>query len=157
VTSSQGYFFVGARLPFNFGFTGIGVYVIVVLGFIIWTVRERLDRYFLVLLAMYGAVCASILWRQPEALIHPFFAGPRYFFYPFIILSWILVWVAVQSRSAVRVGIGAVFAIAIVLAIPGMQRRHDPLDWRKEVLACAKADKYDFLFTGPGAPQSYGM
>jgi hypothetical protein len=69
----------------------------------------------------------------------PLDAGARYFFYPFILLAWIMISIASQSALPVRVGIGAAMACALVLALHGMSRRHDAINWRDHILACAQS------------------
>jgi hypothetical protein len=40
----------------------------------------------------------------------------------------------------VQAVLAAAFALTLVLAGPRLSRRHDPLDWKHQVLACAQAD-----------------
>jgi hypothetical protein len=71
--------------------------------------------------------------------IDPSTVGPRYFFYPLILLSWIMIWIASLSAKPIRLAIGAAMCGAVVVALPGMSRRHEPVNWREQVLACAQA------------------
>jgi hypothetical protein len=90
----------------------------------------------------FVAMCASVALRVPvDTLLSldRFTAGPRYFFYPFALLGWILIWIASASSVPVRAVIGTAMAVAVLLALPGMSRRHDPIDWRQHMTACAAA------------------
>jgi hypothetical protein len=113
-----------------------------VIAFAAWRIRDKLDRWFMLLVLTFAALCTSVALRMPlDALqgIHPFSAGPRYFFYPFILLSWIMIWIASLSAKSVRLLIGAAMCGAVMFALPGMSRRHDPVNWREQILACAQA------------------
>jgi hypothetical protein len=59
------------------------------------------------------------------------------------LLSWILIWLAAVSPRPVQAVLAAGFALTLVLAGPRLSRRHDPLDWKHEVLACAQANRYE--------------
>lgn len=50
------------------------------LFFIAWSCRARLNGYFFLLVLADTGICALTLFRIPVDAIHPFFAGPRYFF-----------------------------------------------------------------------------
>lgn len=111
-----------------------------------WWMRRRLDRYFVLLVLSFLAVALLVAFRMPADDLRglaPFGSGPRYFFYPFILLSWILIWLAAVSPRPVQAVLAAGFALTLVLAGPRLSRRHDPLDWKHEVLACAQADRYE--------------
>ena len=105
--------------------------------------RSRLDRYFVLLVLLFIAAAIAITMRVPLddfAHLAPFGSGPRYFFYPFILLSWIIIWLASVSPRPVQAVLAAALSLTVVLAGPRLSRRHDPLDWKHEVLACAQTD-----------------
>jgi hypothetical protein len=111
-----------------------------------WFLRKRLNRYFVLLVLACGAISVIIPVRLPAGQfqhLDPFLVGPRYFFYPFICLSWILIWLARESSSTTRAAIGVAWLVAVLTALPGMSRRHDPIDWKRHVLTCAGSDRYE--------------
>lgn len=111
-----------------------------------WIARARLDRYFLLLVLTFLLISVSVSLRMPISSfngIDQFDAGPRYFFYPFILLSWIMVWIAAVSQPAVRYGIAAAFVVALLMAGTALSRRHDAFNWHDEILACARSDTYE--------------
>jgi hypothetical protein len=64
------------------------------------------------LLATYGVICGSIAARMPIdslAAIDNFQVGPRYFFYPFILLAWLMIWLTAVSSRPGRIAIAAGF------------------------------------------------
>ena len=136
--------YVGAF--FHADATPAGLAIIAMLALLAWAVRGRLDRYFalLVLLFMAIAITMTIRLRPGElALLDPFNTAPRYFFYPFILLSWIVIWLASVSPRPVQTVLAAACALTLALAGARLSRRHDSVDWKAHVLACARSDNYE--------------
>ncbi|MBV8835600.1 MAG: hypothetical protein JO000_03600, partial [Alphaproteobacteria bacterium] len=117
---------------------------VIVLAFIAGTAllaRKRL-RWEIVLLAL--AWCAAVLIVQARIgdlrVLAASGAGPRYFFYPLVILMWIAIWIASVSPRVV----GAVMVGGLVLALYAGREYlvyfHDPIDWRREIASCARTD-----------------
>jgi hypothetical protein len=82
-------------------------------------------------------------------------SGPRYFFYPFMLMTWAGLWIAFVSGPIVRSILGIAYLAALWIAVTyeyvpgykyaGFQRRHDHVDWREHVGRCARrgdAEKY---------------
>jgi hypothetical protein len=118
----------------------IGITGAALLSLVAWIARARLDRYFVLLAAAFGVICISVSVRMPIeslAVIDPFVVGPRYFFYPFILLAWMMIWLAAVSSVQARTGIGIAFACSVLFSWHGLTRRHDAVDWRAHVQACA--------------------
>jgi hypothetical protein len=133
--------FIGAYFYFAMPVLASAV-IAALLALAAWSARTKLDRWFLLLVLMFCAMCASVALRLPITVLQamdPLDAGARYFFYPFILLAWIMISIASQSALPVRVGIGAAMACALVLALHGMSRRHDAINWRDHILACAQS------------------
>jgi hypothetical protein len=123
-----------------------GLAIAAALAVLTWAVRSRLDRYFALMVLVFVGFAIMITMRlQPGELdvLAPLGAGPRYFFYPFVLLSWILIWLASVSPRPVQAFLAASFVATLVAAGPALSRRHDTLDWKREVLACAQADQYE--------------
>ncbi len=77
--------------------------------------------------------------------LHPVTNGPRYFFFPFIMMSWALLQVVMGRGSVHFRTIGAcLLGLSVINAIPCLDRRHDSLNWRSHVSSCAKFPKYSF-------------
>jgi hypothetical protein len=68
--------------------------------------------------------------------MHPVFAGPRYFFFPFVFLSWL--WLDVLFSTA-RPAAKLVPAVAVALGLFStsmhFNRRHAHLEWQPAVRA----------------------
>jgi hypothetical protein len=120
--------------------------VLGVLGLIAWLSRARLDWYFVLLGLFFVAICASVALRMPlESFraIDPFVVGPRYFFYPFIVSGWMMLWLASVSRTPIRIAIVVALAASVLLPVRMLSRRHDAVDWRQHIRSCAQSVTYD--------------
>lgn len=136
--------FVGNFLFDGAGLLG-GILLLAVYGGVIAANRQRFGWPFWLLVAINVIICASISLRMPSqslAVIDQFNVGPRYFFYPFIVLSWLLIWVAAVSNGIVRTMTACIFVISYAMAGVGLSRRHDHISWRDEVLKCANSETY---------------
>jgi hypothetical protein len=123
-----------------------GMAIAIALAFLAWVVRRRLDRYFGLLVLLFLTISFTITMRLgPGELAHigPFANGARYFFYPFILLGWILIWLASISPRIVQGGLAAGCALSLVLAGARLSWRHDGVDWKYHVLTCARTENYE--------------
>lgn len=60
------------------------------------------NLFFLLLLVWLAAAIASSVTRYPEMFsmdMHPFFSVHRYLFYPFIILTWLTIWMICKLKN----------------------------------------------------------
>jgi hypothetical protein len=88
------------------------------------------------------AACAATMLRLPVADLDPVRLGPRYFFYPLIFLTWLMIWIASISPHVVRLAFAAGFVLALGYVGASFTRRHEPLNWREHVSACARSEQY---------------
>jgi hypothetical protein len=137
-----GFFFVGAFTFDNTSYAGLGFFIFLVLTIVAWMSRAKFDRYFGLLVFMYAIICATVAARGPMVHLHPFVGGPRYFFYPFVLMMWISIWIAMASGIVVRAAMCAALAFALIAAGSQLSRRHDVFDWRANLKACALSDHY---------------
>jgi hypothetical protein len=134
-----GYLFVGPR----YGHYYVGPIALALLGIALWQIRARLTLHFALLVLGWAAICATTALRNPIDVIDPLNGGPRYFFYPFITLTWILIWVAALSPAHARVLVLAGCLMGVAWVYKRMTRSHDAMDWRGHIAACARSDRYD--------------
>lgn len=71
-----------------------GIASLLLLAWLLLKCRRRLDMHFLLLSASVALVVACALARAPIGVIGPFEMGARYFFYPYIFATWLLLWIA---------------------------------------------------------------
>jgi len=134
-----GYFFFSQR----YGRFYTGLLIVPLLGVALWQIRARLTLHFILLLLAWGAICATTALRNPIHDINPLNGGPRYFFYPFILFSWILIWLSALSPAHVRVLVLAGCLLGVAWVYKRMTRSHDAMDWRGHIAACAQSERYD--------------
>jgi hypothetical protein len=130
----------------------LGLILIVV---VVWMIASRdRDRYFALLLVALMLSIASTAIRVPITIPHPFLAGARYFFYPYIILSWLLIWIAHDTGFARWIATFVLlFAFAQGLLSPNFYSRHDHVGWSAQLIACASsASPSDILIHYDGGP-----
>lgn len=96
------------------------------------------------LLYLLIASIFMLIYRVDIRILHPIDAGPRYFFFPYILLSWLLIQFLFSENFFIKVLAGFFWLISCVNAIPHLERRHDSLSWREHVYQCAQTQTYTF-------------
>ena len=151
VTKFFGHFAVG-ELPGLCGAVApVGAVVCALAVFVLWRRRHEAAAWFLGYLLL-GSIALSIS-RVPVTVIHPVLAGPRYFFFPYILLAWVLLQAACRTdgpgwaRGAAR----AVLVLAALNSLPHFCRTHDDLDWRGHLASSVHFDRYDMPVEFDGA------
>ncbi len=103
--------------------------------------------------AVLSTILASFLRTNLE--IHPFLAGPRYFFFPYIFLSIFLMTIyAIPSPSISRLKPALIKGLSLLILIisctatwiqnpSGFYRTHHPLSWRDELYNCLSSTDAD--------------
>jgi hypothetical protein len=121
---------MGAML---FGFISIGVW------------RSKSKQLYVLCYLLFVSILMSI-YRVDISILNPVNAGPRYFFFPFVLLSWVLIQLIFDSRL-LFFKIGATFFLctSLVNATPHLIRKHDRLDWGKRAMKCLHEEKTSFL------------
>lgn len=117
----------------------------VVIGAIIaiaWRVPGSRLPMLIVVVLLVATIAVSLL-RAGGTPIDPHTAGPRYFFYPFTLISWLLLLLASAWRrrwpSAVAIGL---LSLSLVNAFGGWSGKNDDLQWTAHIRSCAQFDQY---------------
>ncbi|SEM34193.1 hypothetical protein SAMN02800694_0711 [Luteibacter sp. UNCMF331Sha3.1] len=97
------------------------------------------DPYFLMLVACLVASIAASVTRVPVSILNPFTAGPRYFFFPYMMLSWLLLYTLPEVGRVSRALVCLVLAGALVQFAFFAQRFHDRVSWRAEIRHCVES------------------
>ena len=110
----------------------------IVLGGTVFVVvrRKWRDPYFLMLSACLVASILASATRVPVNVIHPFDAGPRYFFFPYIFLAWLLLYSIPEIGRVPRSLVCVIFAGAFAQFMFHAQRTHERVSWRSELNKC---------------------
>ena len=123
---------LGANVAWRW-FAGIGLTCIIAA----WLLRDRRNVSAWILFYLLTGSIALTVTRVDPAIIDPRLAGPRYFFFPFVLTFWILIqYFHTVPSSWLRGLIGIVAVIAIVNARPALSRQHDDLRWADHVRSC---------------------
>jgi hypothetical protein len=105
--------------------------------------RNKSSWVLWVLVYLWVVSVLMSITRVDISIIHPALAGPRYFFFPFIVLSWLLLQFMISDKSWwIRGGAVALLALGVVNSYPVLDRKHDALDWRGHVYSCPQFSEY---------------
>jgi hypothetical protein len=115
---------------------GLGTGVLLIAATYALAQRRRNGAVIALVAACVLASIFASAGRVPLDALDPFKGGPRYFFYPYLFISWLLIQLMVEAR-----GVARLLPIALLLApIPHTlqhgQRTHERLEWRAEVRRC---------------------
>ena len=107
----------------------------------------KADRFAYLLLGLsLSAAIASSIVRVPVEAPHPLLAGPRYFFLPFILLAWMLIWISMRAKllpSLAAIALAAAFlpmGFSNFFGVPQVPKR----PWAEQVDDCANAQSFTF-------------
>jgi len=103
--------------------------------------KMRTVTHLLMLYILATTVAISVA-RAPIDLIDPLIAGPRYFFFPYCLITWVLI-------SSTRTPLTAIIATVLLSTafynglMNTWARGHDTLDWRQEISTCSQRSRYE--------------
>jgi len=90
-------------------------------------------------LGLMASIAISVA-RVPVEVMHPLLAGPRYFFYPFIFLGWLLIELAAASNFGwIRAALLLPLIGATHQFVAYGPRGHHSIDWQQQMNACLAA------------------
>jgi hypothetical protein len=140
-----GHYLFGSVTPPPFPlYPYLGIALIAVLAVSAYLRRHDLDWPFVALAGCLALTIAMTIPRVPIAILHPLLAGGRYFFLPFVMLSWLLL----QLLDWRRPGPAALCAVALLLSLRTVwvygPQTHRPIDWRAHVERCLTAESHVF-------------
>jgi hypothetical protein len=105
--------------------------------------------------ALYYLFFISILmsiYRVDITILNPINAGPRYFFFPYILISWVLIQVLFLDTSfLIKTVAGILLSLSIINAIPYLGRTHDVLHWQDQITTCINSAQHDFPVHSAGS------
>lgn len=91
---------------------------------------------------LFAGIALSVI-RVDPAIIHPIKAGPRYFFYPFIFLFWIIIQIMLTEKWYRFIAI-PVYILVLCNVVPAYTRFHDDLDWKGHIVSSSFFEQYTF-------------
>jgi len=96
------------------------------------------------LIYLWGASIFMSMYRVDISILDPIHAGPRYFFFPYILLSWILIELAYSNVLLIKITSISALVLSFFNALPHLDRRHDRLQWQNHVWQCSQSQTYNF-------------
>ena len=106
---------------------------------IIYFLQNRKDIYFMILVYLLFSTIALSMSRMPPIMLNPIFGGgARYFFLPYILLSWTLIYMMAKNKWY-EIIIIPILTLSIMTALQGFCRTQDNLKWRKHINLCQQA------------------
>jgi hypothetical protein len=137
-----GRYLVGNLLHSSASLWVAGVIVLAFLTFLF--VRYRQSTAYWLTAGLLIASIAMVAGRVDISIIHPVLAGQRYFFFPFVLVSWCLLQATAGDKSWYwRLISSLLIALSVLNAVPVITRvRHDDLHWREHVLSCPFFARY---------------
>lgn len=137
--------FFGMFMLGNLYLNGIELFGYILFFLILfWVYIEKNNVSSILLFLLLLASVVAVVFRIDPSVIHPALAGPRYFFFPFILLSWILIqMIYIKSNIALRVLSFTAVSIVLINLIPVINRKNtDNLNWSYHVIKCGEEEDY---------------
>jgi hypothetical protein len=144
-----GAYAIGNIMPqFNWLF-GIGI-----LTFLLWAVIQKrsITQYTLSYLLL--ATIGTSIYRVDITILNHIDSGVRYFFLPFILLSWLLIQIALDgSTKWIRVTAIGFLTASVINMVPVMTRTHARVHWTDQIFRCLTVEnsRYDFPILHDGS------
>ena len=115
------------------------------------TLRARSSWVMWALVYLWATAIIMSISRVDIDIIHQELAGPRYFFFPFVLMTWWLLQIALLDRNIwLRGGGWAIMALAAINVLPVIDRNHDSLRWQNHVQSCQYFDSYSIPIHASG-------
>lgn len=138
------YVFWTAELPDSPLYPALGVALIAVIITSACVRRSTLDWTLAALTASIALAIALSLARVPASVMHPILAGGRYFFFPFVLLSWLLLYLLDTRHQATTVFCAAALLLSVRTTLWYGQMTHPSMGWRAHVEACVTSTSHTF-------------
>jgi len=144
-----GAYAIGNIMPQLNWLFGIGI-----LAFLLWAVIQKrsISQYTLSYLLL--ATIITSIYRVDITILNHIDSGVRYFFLPFILLSWLLIQIALDgSAKWIRVVAIGFLAASVINMVPVMTRTHARVHWTDQIFRCLTVEqsRYDFPILHDGS------
>ena len=139
VSKFLGFYFAGNLVPWNDTLFTIGGFAVAAV-IVVTIVLDRKNAALYALCYLWLGSIALTAARVDVAILQPNAGGPRYFFYAYVFLGWLLVEIAYVARPLwLRRTATVLLLLAAANTLPVLSRTHDDLHWAAAVDACARA------------------
>ena len=147
-----GNFFIGNTIGPNFILLWFfsGLIFIVISGYLIKTKFNSLSLTLIYLL--FGSIVISTL-RTDVLFIRSSLSGPRYFFFTYIFLYWILIQFITTTKSTIlKYFLILLIFTGVINAFPVWSENHDDLNWPYQIKRCASTKNFNIPFGNSYSP-----
>ena len=144
-----GAYAIGNLMPQLNWLFGIGI-----LAFLLWAVIQKRSINQYTLLYLLLATIGTSVYRVDINILNHIDSGARYFFLPFILLSWLLLQIALDgSVKWIRITAIGFLAASIINMTPVMTRTHARVHWTDQIFRCLTVEsfRYDFPILHDGS------
>jgi hypothetical protein len=119
----------------------VGIALTALLAFATW--RKRYSWLMWAMFYLWFTAVLMSISRVDISIIHQALAGPRYFFFPFVLMTWWLLQIALtDSNRWLRSGAWSFLLLAGINVFPVLYREHDALHWQRNLYSCKFFDNY---------------
>ena len=125
-----------------------------VLAFVVCAVIQKRSIIQYVLLYLLLATIGTSIYRVDVSILNHIDSGARYFFLPFILLSWLLIQITLDSSTKwIRFIAIGFLAASVINMIPLMTRTHARMHWTDQIFRCltVESTRYDFPILHDGS------
>lgn len=146
--------FLGAYAIGNIEPTLNWLFGIGILTFLIWVMIQKRNLVQCTLLYLLVATIGTSIYRVDINILNHIDSGVRYFFLPFILLSWLLLQITLDTKVKWIRMTGICFLTASVINMfPVMTRTHARMHWTDQIFRCLTVEqsRYDFPILHDGS------
>lgn len=121
--------------------------------------RHRRSPVVWALIYLWAATIAIACLRVDIRTLHQQLAGARYFFLPYILLSWFLLHIALQEQDRrLRRILAACLVLSLVNMLPVLRNSHDDLRYQARLEECSRSSGNYMLYAHNDgyAPHAWG-
>lgn len=125
-----------------------------ILAFVAWAVIQKRSIIQYTLLYLLLATIGTSVYRVDINILNHIDSGARYFFLPFILLSWLLIQIALDSNAKwIRITAVGFLAASVINMVPVMTRTHARVYWTDQIFRCltVESSRYDFPILHDGS------
>lgn len=125
-----------------------------ILAFVLWAVIKKRSIIQYTLLYLLLATIGTSIYRVDITILNHIDSGVRYFFLPFILLSWLLIQIVLDgSAKWIRVAAVCFLTASVINMVPVMTRTHARVHWTDQIFRCLTVEqsRYDFPILHDGS------
>jgi hypothetical protein len=122
---------------------------------IFFIIKQKDKAPVIILTYLFLASIFISIIRVDISFQHPVYAGQRYFFFPYILISWLLLQMLFSGKRLYLLQIVSLCGLAagVYNMLPVQNRNHEHIDWQANILSCAKFKMYDIPIHSDGRTQ----